>query len=83
MVGSKIVLTEREQAADSLLRAARSVDLTDSPPLPSVHFFDAKPRYDAGSVLPIIRAVRARSAALSGQPARHSSRHACLDPCNF
>jgi hypothetical protein len=71
MVGSKIVLTELEQAADSLLRAARSVDLTDSPPLPSVHFFDAKPRYDAGRVLPIVRAVSARATApLSNQPAR-------------
>ena len=65
MVGSKISLTEREQAADSLLRAARAVDLTDSPPLPSVHFFDAKPRYDASSVLPIIRAVSASVAALN------------------
>eukprot|EP01043_Picozoa_sp_COSAG02_P032700 COSAG02_NODE_2196_length_9548_cov_2.748227_6_plen_173_part_00 len=63
MVGSKIVLTELEQAADSLLRAARAVDLTDSPPLPSVHFFDAKARYDAGSVLPIVRAVSAASAS--------------------
>jgi hypothetical protein len=59
MVGSNIPLTELEQAADSLLREARSVDLTASPPLPSVHFFDAKPRYDAGRVLPIVRAVRA------------------------
>eukprot|EP01046_Picozoa_sp_COSAG06_P071678 COSAG06_NODE_20612_length_788_cov_1.008708_1_plen_244_part_10 len=66
MVGSKISLTEREQAADSLLRAARAVDLTDSPPLPSVHFFHAKPRYDASTVLPIIRAVSASVAALNG-----------------
>lgn len=66
MVGSEIVLTTREITADRLLRDARSADLADSPALPTVHFFDAKERYDASRTLPFVRAV---------SPSANSSQH--------
>jgi adenosine deaminase CECR1 len=51
------VLSAREQAADRVLQAARAADLEISPPLPSVHFFDAKERIESGRVYPIMRTL--------------------------
>jgi hypothetical protein len=57
LVGAGLVLTAPEREVDGLLRAARGVHLAAVPSLPTVHFFEAKARYEAGAVLPIVRAL--------------------------
>jgi hypothetical protein len=48
--GGDIALTPRERAADAILRASRAIDLATAPPIPAVHFFEAKQRIEAGRV---------------------------------
>jgi adenosine deaminase CECR1 len=55
--GGSSELTQREQAADKILQAARAEDLKPSPPISSVHFFEAKSRIEAGRVYPIMRTL--------------------------
>jgi hypothetical protein len=57
LVGGAVALTAVERAADAVLRAAKAADLVAEPPLPAVHFFEAKARLEAGGVFPLIRSL--------------------------
>ena len=58
--GGLQTLSAVEVKADQVLRAARALDEANSgslPPLPSVHFFDAKPRIEKSAVYPLLQAM--------------------------
>jgi len=59
-LGGSITLTATELKAEAVLLAARRTDLApghNAPSLPGTHFFAAKPRLEAGALLPLLQGM--------------------------